>query len=72
MHLALGEREHQWMYDGVSLCAMLVDAGFEDARVLPAGSAGIPDPGQLDLAERWPESVFIEARKRFNGATRQE
>jgi len=68
MHLVLGERHHQWMYDGRSLCAMLIDAGFEDVHVLPAGRTGIPDPGQLDLAERSPESVFVEARKRRDPA----
>jgi SAM-dependent methyltransferase len=68
LHLIVGERHHQWMYDGRSLCAMLTAAGFEDARVLPAGITGIPDPGQLDLAERSPESVFVEARKRSDPA----
>ena len=62
--LVLGERHHQWMYDGPSLCAMLIEAGFESAQVLPAGITSIPNPGQLDLAERSPESVFVEARKR--------
>ncbi len=61
--LLLGERHHQWMYDGRSLCAMLTAVGFEDARVLPDGITGIANPGSLDLAERSPESVFVEARR---------
>ena len=42
---------------------MLTAVGFEDARVLPDGITGIANPGSLDLAERSPESVFVEARR---------
>ncbi len=62
-HLAIGERQHQWMYDGPSLVKLLASAGFVDARVVPAGETMIPDPGPLDLAERIPESVFVEAKR---------
>jgi predicted SAM-dependent methyltransferase len=61
--LAAGERQHQWMYDGPSLAALLASAGFVDARVLRAGETMIAEPGPLDLAERMPESVFVEARR---------
>ena len=61
-HSVVGDREHHWMYDGPSLCRSLSSAGFVDARVLETGSTTIPDPGSLDLAERAPESVFVEAR----------
>jgi len=49
------------MYDGESLTRLLREAGFENAAVLPPGTTGIPDPGQLDLKERADESVYAEA-----------
>lgn len=61
--LVVGDRQHQWMYDGASLSRLLAAAGFVDARVMPAGETTIPDPGPLDLAERSPESVFVEAKR---------
>jgi SAM-dependent methyltransferase len=60
-YLLIGERHHLWMYDGDSLTRLLRDAGFHAPRIMPAGETTIPDPGPLDLAERSPESVFIEA-----------
>jgi hypothetical protein len=51
------------MYDGPSLCRLLEQQGFRDVRVWPAGETGIPIPGDLNLRERSPESVFVEARK---------
>ncbi len=59
--LLIGERHHLWMYDGESLCRLLLKSGFCDPRVLNAGETIIPNPGDLDLAERAPESVFVEA-----------
>lgn len=53
---------HKWMYDGDSLVRLLTDHGFSDCRVQPSGQTMITDPGNLDLAERSPESVFVEAR----------
>ena len=48
-YAAFGDRQHhQRMYDG---------------PLLPPGETRIPDPGALDLRERWPESVFVEAVK---------
>jgi predicted SAM-dependent methyltransferase len=61
-YLLVGDRHHQWMYDGPSLCRLITSAGFVDVRDMPAGQTSIPDPGPLDLFERSPESVFVEAR----------
>jgi SAM-dependent methyltransferase len=60
-YLLVGDRQHQWMYDGASLCRLLAQSGFEAPQVMPAGTTTIKDPGALDLAERSPESVFVEA-----------
>jgi predicted SAM-dependent methyltransferase len=57
-----GDREHHWMYDGDSMVKLLAASGFRDPRVVPSGTTTIPDPGALDLAERSPESVFVEAQ----------
>ena len=59
----VGERQHHWMYNGQTLSSALKTAGFVKVGVLPAGSTSISDPGELDLAERAPESVFVEAVK---------
>lgn len=60
--LIVGPRHHQWMYDGISMAHHLSNAGFLEAQVVPAGSTTIAGTGELDLAERAPESVFVEAR----------
>ncbi|PCJ53760.1 MAG: hypothetical protein COA79_22625 [Planctomycetota bacterium] len=60
-YLIIGDRNHQWMYDGKSLCKLLASAGFQKLQVMKAGSTNITDPGTLDLNERSPESVFVEA-----------
>ncbi len=62
-YILTGDRHHQWMYDGESLCKLLSTAGFEQAQVMQEGESQIPEPGQLNLRERAPESVFVEARK---------
>jgi SAM-dependent methyltransferase len=59
--IIVGDRHHLWMYDGTSLCSLLSNAGFVDAQVMPAGTTRIADSGPLNLAERSPESVFVEA-----------
>jgi predicted SAM-dependent methyltransferase len=61
--LLAGDRQHQWMYDGASLCQLLEGQGFVDARVMPAGETRIADPGALDLRERASQSVYVEATK---------
>ncbi len=60
-YLIIGERNHQWMYDGHSLVRLLSSMGFRTPQVLPAGNTMIPDPGELDLHERKEESVYVEA-----------
>jgi predicted SAM-dependent methyltransferase len=60
-YFMIGDRNHQWMYDGRSLCGLLTRAGFQDAAVAPAGTTRIPDCPELDLSERVRESVFAEA-----------
>jgi hypothetical protein len=57
----LGAPGHKWMYDGRSLSALLARTGFREARVMPPGATRIPSPVGLDLHERCPESVFVEA-----------
>lgn len=54
---------HKWMYDGPSLCRELTRHDFADAQVMSPGVTTIPDPGVLDLHDRWPDSVFVEAVK---------
>lgn len=61
--LIIGGRSHAWMYDGKSLKKLLEKHGFTDVVELPAGKTTIPDPGELDLAERVEESVYLEAKK---------
>jgi SAM-dependent methyltransferase len=61
--MLVGPRHHQWMYDGKSLCKLLNDSGFLEARVYPAGETRIVNPGTYDLAERMDESVYVEAIK---------
>lgn len=57
----VGPRHHLWMYDGGSLTRLLTEVGFEDATVMPSGMTRIGDPGELNLAEREAESVYVEA-----------
>jgi predicted SAM-dependent methyltransferase len=59
-HLMVGERHHLWMYNGTSMAREMEAAGFANVVVRPAGETGIASPGALDLAERAPESVFVE------------
>ena len=60
-YLIIGDRNHQWMYDGKSLCKLLYELGFKEPRILEPGTTTIPDPGLLDLKERSPGTVFVEA-----------
>lgn len=59
--LLIGERHHLWMYDGLSLCALLARNGFVDPRVFPAGQTSICDSHPLDLFERANVTVYVEA-----------
>ena len=60
-YLIIGDRNHQWMYDGKSLCKLLSLYGFKEPRVLEVSQTSILAPGMLDLKERSDESVFVEA-----------
>ena len=60
-YLIIGDRNHQWMYDGKSLCNLLSSAGYNEPCILEPSLTTIPNPGMLDLKERLPESVYVEA-----------
>jgi len=60
--LFVGPRQHQWMYDGKSLCRLLKKTGFVDVRIVPAGKTKIKSPKPLNLFERSQESVYVEAK----------
>jgi predicted SAM-dependent methyltransferase len=64
--LLVGARHHQWMYDGNSLCRLLMAHGFLRAEVLPAGQTKIHLHEPLDLWERASESIYVEAEKQNN------
>jgi predicted SAM-dependent methyltransferase len=59
--LLAGTRQHQWMYDGLSLSRLLLSQGFTSPRILKAGETQIESPENLDLHERADESVYVEA-----------
>jgi len=59
--LLVGTRHHQWMYDGHSLCRLLLNHGFVNASIVKAGETRIRNPEPLDLKERFSESVYVEA-----------
>lgn len=61
--LLIGNRHHQWMYHGNSLCHLLEKHGFVKAEVLPAGQTRIEGHEPLNLRERFSESVYVEAEK---------
>jgi hypothetical protein len=61
--LLVGDRHHQWMYDGAHLCKLLAACGYLEPEVLAAGHTTIADPGELNLCERSPESLYVEASK---------
>jgi predicted SAM-dependent methyltransferase len=61
--LLVGNREHQWMYDGKSLSKKLEASGFVDTKIQPPGQTSILDYGALNLSEREHESVYVEAKK---------
>lgn len=57
----IGPRHHRWMYDGPSLCRLLVSEGFAEVSVVRPGETRIAEPGTLDLRERAGESTYVEA-----------
>ncbi len=62
-YLLAGDRRHLWMYDGPSLCRLLVASGFRNPSILEPGMTIISDPGELNLYEREFDSVYVEALK---------
>jgi hypothetical protein len=63
---ARGER-HQWMYDRVSLAALLEEAGFRDPRRVAVDESSIPgftghglDADAIGRPHK-PDSLFMEA-----------
>lgn len=60
-YLFVGDRGHKYLYDGASLCKLLASAAFKDTKVMPEGETMIPEPGSMNLAERSPSTVYIEA-----------
>ena len=59
--LLVGTRNHQFMYDGSSLCRLLTNNGFHNALMVPLGETRIQNPELLNLSERASESVYVEA-----------
>jgi predicted SAM-dependent methyltransferase len=62
-YLIVGDRNHQWMYDGKSLTELLFNSGFKMPIILPPGETTIVSPGDLNLREKESESIYIEAKK---------
>jgi SAM-dependent methyltransferase len=63
-----GGEVHRTMYDDLRLIRLLLDAGFENARVVNASESCLPDFNRfgLDVVDgkvRKPDSLFVEARK---------
>jgi hypothetical protein len=59
---------HHWLYDRLSLAALLTKTGFVNVRQCAADESGIPDFASynLDVAHgstRKPDSLFMEAEK---------
>ena len=61
--LMIGYRQHQWMYDGKSLCNLLKNIGFRKVQIFKNGLTQISDPEGLDLNERSEQSVYVEGVK---------
>jgi SAM-dependent methyltransferase len=63
LYLLVGDRRHKVMFDAPALCRLLAEHGYESPTAIESGTTMIEDPGLLDLSERAPESLFVEARK---------
>jgi hypothetical protein len=50
-----------WMYDGRSLCRLLMENGFKEPQVMAPGTTRIVSPKPLNLYERYPGYVYVEA-----------
>lgn len=60
-NLLVGNRYHQWMYDGESLVRLLLLHGFSDPGIQTPGETRIENPELLNLKERLSESIYVEA-----------
>ncbi len=61
-----GNREHQWMYDGRSLCKLIESCGFTHVAVVAPGESRIQSPQPLNLRELAEVSVYVEAERPAN------
>jgi len=58
--VAVGYRQHQWMYNGESLKKCLENNGFINVIIQKPGETIMSDPGSLDLWERSGDSLYVE------------
>ena len=61
--LLVGTRHHQWMYDGVSLCRLLLANGFVRVGIMQPGETKVQSPGPLDLHERFSRKRVCRGRE---------
>jgi hypothetical protein len=54
---------HCWAYDGQSLSARFLEAGFTNVKRCSYLESAIPDIEFLDLAEKASESLYVEGTK---------
>jgi len=54
---------HCWAYDGQSLKARFLDAGFTNVKRCSYLESSMPDIEFLDLAEKTNESLYVEGTK---------
>jgi len=61
--MIVGFRGHYAWYNPEALANTVRAKGFSDVRLLEFGETTIPEPGQLDLAERGVGNIWLEARQ---------
>jgi predicted SAM-dependent methyltransferase len=62
-HIITGARHHHWMYDEESLKRLLMAGGFDNVMSLTPGNTTISNPKGLNLYDRHPGTIYVEARK---------
>jgi len=63
-YLLLGPRNNnQWLYDGKSIARLLQKHGFIKTEVMSSGRTRISGHEPLNLYERAPGSIYVEAEK---------
>lgn len=60
---ALGNADHQWMWDYESLSAALQDAGFVEIRRATLGDSGIADFTDVEDADRWKGALGVQCQR---------